>query len=79
LLGFYLYVRALEFGRYIAAMVRDVKLGKYLNENLPKLLLVTRLNYRPIDNPLEWIWEKKIALILLAAFFAGVLILLIYS
>ena len=54
LIGCYLYIRALQFGRYLAAMIKDLNLGSYLESRLPRLLLVTRLNQRLILKPNKW-------------------------
>jgi hypothetical protein len=78
LIGCYLYVRALQFGRYIATMMRDLNLGNYLEKGLPMFLFVTRLNQRSINKPNEWTWGERISLILLIIFFVIPSIFLIF-
>lgn len=65
LIGTYLYIRALQFGRYLATMYRDLDLGEYIENNLPRLPIVTFLNYRPSNLPNKWTWGERISLVML--------------
>ena len=73
--GLYFYFRIWVHGRYLTAMMQDLGLGEYV-VTMPRFRLLTRLNWRPPDQPSKWTLGEWIGIIFIILSFMVPLIIL---